>query len=122
MILMNTGLKKFLLQQKYFHHKNSFLFFFLNKILLEIQTAEEIRDHTIPEDLPPVAKTLSMLEYDSFFKVYLIDFFFCFLLSSSRYDIQRLAGIRSLSSVIVTDREETFRRLLPKFKVKEYFC
>jgi hypothetical protein len=36
---------------------------------------------------------------------------------SSRFDIQRLAGIRSLSSVIISDRDETFRRLLPKFKV-----
>ncbi|CAF5225341.1 unnamed protein product, partial [Rotaria magnacalcarata] len=37
-------------------------------------------------------------------------------LNSSRSDIQRLAGIRSISSVIISDRDETCNRILPKFK------
>jgi hypothetical protein len=56
-----------------------------------------------------------MLEYDDFFLSHRFDE--SHFLNSSRCDIQRLAGIRSLSSVIISDRDETFRRLLPKFKV-----
>ncbi|CAM4747455.1 unnamed protein product [Rotaria magnacalcarata] len=70
--------------------------FWFEKIVVTTKTAEEIREHTIAEDLPPVAKTLAMLD--------------------SRSDIQRLAGIRSISSVIISDRDETCNRILPKFK------
>jgi len=56
---MNIGLKKLLLQQKY----SNFKYIYILKFIL-IQTAEEIREHTIPENLSPVAKTLAMLEYD----------------------------------------------------------
>ncbi|CAF3920027.1 unnamed protein product [Rotaria magnacalcarata] len=71
--------------------------FWFEKIVVTTKTAEEIREHTIAEDLPPVAKTLAMLD--------------------SRSDIQRLAGIRSISSVIISDRDETCNRILPKFKL-----
>ncbi|CAF4699562.1 unnamed protein product [Rotaria sp. Silwood1] len=64
---------------------------------MHIQTAEEIREHTIPEDLPPVEKTLAMLD--------------------SRCDIQRIAGIRSIPSIIISHRDGTFHRVLPKFKL-----
>ncbi|CAF3242289.1 unnamed protein product [Rotaria socialis] len=70
--------------------------FWFEKIVVTTKTAEEIREHTIAADLSPVAKTLAMLD--------------------SRSDIQRLAGIRSISSVIISDRDETFNRILPKFK------
>ncbi|UJR30668.1 hypothetical protein I4U23_018192 [Adineta vaga] len=71
--------------------------YWFEKIAVDSKTAEEIREHTIPENLSPVAKTLAMLD--------------------SRSDIQRLAGIRLLSSVINSDQDETFQRILPKFKL-----
>ncbi|CAF2512648.1 unnamed protein product [Rotaria sp. Silwood2] len=71
--------------------------YWFEKIAVTTKTAEEIREHTIPEDLSPVEKTLAMLD--------------------SRSDIQRVAGIRSIPSVIISDRNETFHRLLPKFKL-----
>ena len=37
---------------------------------------------------------------------------------SSKFDVQRIVGIRSLSSLMISDRSETVRRLLPKLKVK----
>ncbi|CAF1042986.1 unnamed protein product [Adineta steineri] len=70
--------------------------YWFEKIPIDTKTAEEIREHTIPEDLPPIAKTMAMLD--------------------SRSDIQRLAGIRSLSSVIVSDRDKTLHQILPKFQ------
>ncbi|CAF1015603.1 unnamed protein product [Adineta steineri] len=70
--------------------------YWFEKIPIDTKTAEEIREHTIPEDLPPIAKTMAMLD--------------------SRSDIQRLAGIRSLSSVIVSDRDKTLQQILPKFQ------
>ncbi|CAF0929553.1 unnamed protein product [Rotaria sordida] len=71
--------------------------YWFEKIAVTTKTAEEIREHTIQEDLPPVARTLTMLD--------------------SRCDIQRGVGIRSIPSVIISDRDETFRRILPIFKL-----
>ena len=50
--------------------------------------------------------------------IFVFSLFLLICSNSSRNDIQRLAGIRSIESVIRSDREETFRRVLPKFKVK----
>lgn len=71
--------------------------YWFEKIPVTTKTPEEIREHTIPDNLSSVDRTLVMLD--------------------SRYDSQRLAGIRSISSLMISDRDETFRRVLPKFKL-----
>lgn len=71
--------------------------YWFEKIPVTTKTPEEIREHTIPDNLSSVDRTLVMLD--------------------SRYDTQRLAGIRSISSLMISDRDETFRRVLPKFKL-----
>ncbi|CAF1057142.1 unnamed protein product [Adineta ricciae] len=70
--------------------------YWFEKIAVESKTAEEIRAHTVPENLTPVAKTLALLD--------------------SQSDIQRLAGIRSVPSIVISYPVEGSQQILPKFK------
>lgn len=70
--------------------------FWFEKVAFETKTIEEIREHTISEDLTPISRATAMLE--------------------SKNDLQRLVGLRSIPSLMISDRSETVRRLLPKFK------
>ncbi|CAF1069356.1 unnamed protein product, partial [Didymodactylos carnosus] len=63
---------------------------------MHVQSPEEIHEHTIPEDLPLVEKTLALIE--------------------SRCNVQQFVGIRMIVDALRTNHEETISLIIPKFK------